>query len=460
MNRLLTIGAIVVVTVLSASVAARAADEIKGRYRIYLMSGRSVAGDVTQLENGAYEVKNKYGMIITIRKNQVKAIVPLEEDRLEQRRTPSPGERKDIDSLLRRSISDEEIEELLAGIEAEVDESVVGISHDDLMVELPLNQEDVDEMVRQAGGKDKAKVLIRPHFVMVYTGTSESAQALGSRLEVIWKWNAKFLSMLNVPAKRPEYKMEVYYFGTHKEFIDYSLNQGTQLPSGVLGYYTSEVNRSHFFDLWTWAQFEGIRRELENKNTSPARRRHLRNYINRWVESNNLEVIQHETGHHLHFNTGVFTQRGPEGGLAPTWLVEGATMMFEVPPSTTGRGGASLGDRNDSRLHEFRQHFPRRMEPGELKQFIIDNSVWMNGQYDYPRGWAVVYYLWMEHREGLGEYVRKIHEREELGEDYTRTAREEDFESCFGRLDDDWIEKFYTFIDGLQVRRSRLPPEL
>lgn len=446
------VGAVVLV---SLAVLANAEDQpLKGQYRIYLNSGHVVSGDVTQQADGSYEVKNKYGMTIVVRKHEVKAIVPLEENgpRADQ---PSPGQREESISPYRRAISDEEIAEILAGIEAELSEDDIRISDDDLDAELPLNEEHLAEMKRQAG--EKAKVLVRPHFVMVYTGTAESAQELGSRLEVIWKWNFRFINMLGLKPKRPDYKLEVYYFGTHEEFKNYALNNGSDLPDGVLGYYTHDVNRSHFFDLWDWPVFEQAKRAIKDKQVPADTRRHLRNKINRWVEHNNHEVIQHEAGHHIHFNTGIFTQRGDEGGLAPTWLVEGTTMMFEVPQSTTGRGGACLGDLNDARLDEFRRAYPK-WTPAGLKQFVIINQLWYQG-YNYPRGWAIVYYLWMQHREGLGKYVKKIHDREELGEEYTLTDREADFEECFGRLDQEWVDKFYAYLDGLTVRKSRLPPE-
>ncbi|MCK4341955.1 MAG: DUF1570 domain-containing protein [Phycisphaerae bacterium] len=457
MKRTLGILAVVAVSVSVVCMVSAAEEETQGRYRVYMMDGKTVEGEVTQMEDGSYEIKTKYGIVVVVKKGEVKGMVPLEET-AQPRIVISPGERAENRSLLRRQITDEEIEEILVGIEAEIGD--VGVDIEDLRAPLPTDWEAVEEMKRLAmGGEREPKVLERPHFVMVYTATDESARKLGARLESVWRWNSKLIKRLDLKAERPEYKLEIYYFDTHEEFINYSFNEGIQLPSGALGYYSHLINRSHFFDLMNWQQLEGRKRRAKDPRTPPRERRRLRNENRAWVEHNNQEVIQHEAGHHIHFNTGVFIPRVRTGGTAPTWLVEGATMQFEVPPAATGRGGAGLGELNDSRLYEFRRHFPYKMQPAELKQFLLDNRVWMNGQYDYPRGWAVFYYLWRQHRDGLGKYIRMINDRPP-GEEPSFTEREKEFEDCFGRVDEKWMDDFYEFLEGLTIRPSRLPPPL
>ncbi len=454
------IGLVALLTVAVVATQAFANDDVKGRCRIHMTSGRVVEGEVTPLENGVYEVKMKYGIVMKVPKSEILKIVALDETPDEPKGEPTPEQINPEGFTPRFAISDERVEEILAGIELEVDESAK-LSIEILEEPLPMDEASAQEMVRLAGGPENASILEYPHFVLVYTASKESAKSLGARLESVYRWNARFISALGLTPIRPESKMEVFYFKNHKEFENYSLNHGSNLPGGVMGYFRHDINRSHFFDLWYMPMFDGIRRQLEHpRNLPPERRRYLRNYINAWVEHNNLEVIQHECGHHLHFNTGVFKPRtGPAGGSAPTWLVEGATMLFEVPPATTGQGGAGLGEFNDARLDEFRKHFPYKMTPTEFKRFVVDDRVWMNGQYDYPRGWAVVYYLWKRHRDGLGEYIQRIYDRPPL--DYMNfTEKEAEFEDCFGRVDEDWIDDFYDFLKSLQVRQSRLPPEL
>ncbi len=454
------------VAVALVCVAAGKADKfVEGPYRFYLMNGTVVEGPTKQLPDGSYEVSRGAGITIHVKKADirkmeslgVKSEAPKNEDK------PSAGdtktERKLQGTVLRRVISDQEIGVVLEGIKADVADDADGASESDLAAPLPVNKEGVKEMVRQAGGPDKAKVMEMPHFVLVYTSSKEAASKLGSRLESVWRWNMRYLQHLKIPAIRPPYKLEVYFFGKHQEFYAYSLNQSEELPLGVLGYYAFDINRSHFFDLWDWPVFAGVKKELEEgRNLPPERRRYLKNLINAWVEHNNLGVTQHEAGHHIHFNTGLFKKRNTqEGGSAPTWLVEGTTMLFEVPPAATGQGGAGLGELNDSRLDELR-HFPR-WTAAEWQEFVLRNEIWYaGGGASYCKGWALVYYLWMKHRDGLGEYYRKILAREDQNVDSLQAQK--DFEDCFGRIDENWVKEFYKFMDSLQVRKSRIPPPI
>ncbi len=465
MRRMSAILAGMVAAALVCVAADKAATFVEGPYRIFLMSGKMVEGQVKELPDGSYEVKDKRGITITVKKADVRKIEPLG-DKPEASKSgdkPSPGEVKNEKKLLgtvfRRVISDQEVAEVLDGVKADIDEDALGVSESDLAAPLPMNEEAVKEMVRQAGGPDKAKVMEMPHFVLVYTSTKESAGKLGSRLESVWRWNMRYLQHLKIPALRPQYKLEVFFFGKHQEFYAYSLNQSAQLPVGVLGYYAHDINRSHFFDLWDWPVFQPFKKELEEGHSlPPERKRYLRNMINAWVEHNNLEVTQHEAGHHIHFNTGLFKKRNTqEGGSAPTWLVEGTTMLFEVPPAATGQGGSGLGELNDARLDELR-HFPR-WSANEWQDFVLHNEIWYaGGGTSYCKGWAMVYYLWMKHRDKLGDYYRKILAREDREVDVV--AAQKDFEDCFGRIDENWIKEFYKYFDSLQVRKSRIPPEL
>lgn len=450
------------VGLLAQAVSLAGTGRLEGEYRIHMMNGNSVAGHVTEREDGAYEVKLKNGGVVIIRKYQVKGIEALR-----------PGGRRVDGSLgggdrhpgLRVYITDEEIEEILAGIDAVVDEDMIGAKAEDLMAPLPLDEESVREMVRLIGlsweeGKpieEQGGVLLRPHFAMVYTSDRDSAIRLARRLEAVWKWNVRFMNSLGLPARRPDSKLEIYYFASQKEFLDFTRRMSGRASPGTLGYYQPKSNRSHFFDMSTYGGLKKYRETLTRPGTPMRERRRARNTIDRWVEYQNVTVIQHETGHHIHFNIGLFPRNGLERESSiPVWLVEGTTMMFEVPPS---KYGGSLGTLNDSRLNEFKKMMAgRRPDAAWWKLFLIDNGIWYSGYY-YPYGWAMVYYLWKEHHDGYAQYMQEVFGREP---DFrmTNTQREAEFEKFFGRVDDDWIKDFYKFIDSLHVRPSSLPPEL
>lgn len=451
-KRLCGLLAVAVVVVLAAGVAAVRAELPEGRYRIYRMNGTYVEGDVKERADGSYEVKIGIGTVV-IRRNEVKSIVSLEDVQRRQPGVVAPV----LDARARssrRPVSAEEIEEILSGITAEFDPTVRGSSRDDLMGELPLDEDALAEVKRLVGAD--AKVLIKPHFVMVYTSTPESARKLGSRLEAVWRWNVRFMEMLNLPAQVPEHKLEVVYFGTYKEFEAYNLNQGSNMPPGVLGYYHPEWNRSHFFDLATAPGLASVLERLKEKDIPWRVRQYFTNIITRWVEFKNQEVIQHETGHHIHFNIGLFPRDAFGGGSVPIWLVEGTTMMFEFPPTAAG---ASLGVLNHYRLDTLRRTWGEHpLTPEDWKMFIIDNSQW-RGFHSYQLGWCLVYYLWKKHRDGYARYLRSVFGREE-GVTMTNTEREKEFEDIFGRVDEKWVQKLYDFLDTLHVKPSLLPPDL
>lgn len=460
----LRILAVLIAGLLVAQVVPSAQAQIKGRYRITLMNGKTVEGDVKELPDGSYEVKTKQGAIVSVRKNQVKGIVALEEGPAHPAKTGLPG--VPGKPSLRREISDEEIEELVQGITATVDETIKGKKYEDMMVDLAVNEDDVKEMLRQVGLpapsgalSENKNVLLRPHFAMVYTSTAESARGLAARLERVYEWNVKFLEMLNLPAQRPEYKLEIYYFGTFDEYEAYTANIGGPLGEGVLGYYMPSINRAHFYDLMTMPGFKELLDRLKEPDVPYEAKQFIRNKIRRMMEHGNVEVVQHETGHMIHFNIGLFPKDGLERDASvPIWLVEGTTMLFEVPP---GSAGASIGRLNDTRLFELRAFFGfKPLSPELWKLVIIDNNYWFGaggwgqGQ-SYPLGWGMVNYLWHKKRAGYAKYCAKVFGREEK---LTPTQLEAEFVECFGVLDQKWFEDFYEYIDKLQVKPSQVDP--
>ena len=443
-----------VLTIMWALPAASAED--LGKMRVQRTDGRWFEGEVEEKAD-RYLIKQGRGIVITLLKSEVKVLEPLGEAR--------PAESADLDNpaedstLSRRRITDQEIEALLEGIQIETAADADSTKIPD---ELPTDEESVEEMKFLAGTD---KVLETPHIVMVYTSNEAEANRLLRRLESVWRWNIKFFRMMEVPVQVPEYKLEVYFFGTNEEFETHSVNTSGR-RSGAGGYFSPTSNRSHFFDMISYP-FIQARLELAKDTNRPLkeRRRH-ENIVKRWAESMNTTVVQHEIGHHIHFNLGlfpmdVFVAAFEERGIPdpfPRWLVEGTTMMFEVPPTTAG---ASLGVVNHGQLDKFRKHYvQRKFSPQWLKSFVVDNSVWhRGGGGSYPIGWALVYYLRKQHPEGFAEYY-KIMTAREPGDRVDMNQREKEFIDCFGEIDEEWIDKWYDFIKNLRLKKSLLPPDI
>lgn len=445
------------VVILALAVPGAAAQDL-GKMRIQDMKGRWYVGRVEELPD-AYEIRQDNGITTTLRKSEVKAIRSVEEVTEAE---PTGYEAYAAASSFRRHVVDDEIAELLEGIT--IDTSDIIESAGDMLSDLPVDEDSVDEMKRLAGARDD-QVLLKPHFALVYTSSDDEARRLASRLESVYRWNVKFLKMLKLQPTRPEHKLEIFYFGTHKEFEAYSVNTSGS-PSGALGFYRPSDNRSAFFELSTYPPIAFWLEQAKDTRRPYKQRQIARNKLNQWVEFNNMKVIQHEAGHHIHFNIGLFPRdvfMDPDSfDSLPRWLVEGTTMMFEFPPS---RAGASLGTVNHGRLDEFdkiygRKDEHRRLSPQRLKTFILDNGVFLRGGHStYSLGWALVYYCWKEDRDKYAEYMRVISQREP-GTNVTYTEREREFEDIFGRIDEDWIDKWYEFLDGLLLKKSVLPPEI
>jgi hypothetical protein len=417
---------------------------VEGRqYRVIQTNNREVTGQVRELPDGRYEITTNIGTI-WLHKNQVRKIVPVEE---------SSSDRSGGPAGARRRITDADIEQILGSDNIEIglpnfDDQV------DLRAPLDMDTHSVQEMLRIAGRN--AKILEKPHFVLVYTSDAEQAQELGSRLEAVYEWAVKYMEMLDIPrTTRPESKLEVFFFGTYEEYEAYqTLNGWSDL--GAIGFYMRTNNRSAFFDMTTWPPYK-VRLDRAKDPSVPWReRQRLKNTMARIIEHKNLEVIQHEAGHHIHFNIGIY----PKGGDVPTWMVEGLAQMFEVPPSEVG---GSLGATNHYRLALIRQLYGERGEGlPPMRQFILNDGLWYQlGGAAYPIGWALVHYLYHEHREAYAQWAQLLAQRpDDFGERVDVSTKQEQFEEFFGEIDDEWIQDFKDYIAGIQLKRSVLPPDL
>ncbi len=440
-------GSVIALAVLLVGLGSSSAlAEELGRMRVQTVDGRWLVGEVEVTAEG-YRVVMGRGIAVTLPRSQVRSMVAVEEGEV-----AAPGDAEGTSQ--RRRITDPEIEALVAG----VDFDALGIqSAAELPAELPVNEESLEEMKFLAGAD---KVLTTANFMMVHTGTDAEARRLLNRLEAVWRWNIAYMKILGLPILVPDYKMEVYFFGTQQEFETHCINAYGH-PSGALGYFLPTSNRSHFFDLATLPNIAAALRAAEDPRMPPPQRLRTRTAAERWVEHMNMEVTQHEIGHHLHFNLGVFP---PEAFLnpesregVPRWLVEGTTMMFEVPPSSEG---ASLGVINHYQLSKFLQWYgQQKFTPQWLKNFVVDGSVFLRmGGHSYPIGWALTYYLRKQFPKEFADYMRVVSTRNP-GDEVTVTMLEKEFEDRFGRISEEWIDKWYAWLHALPLNPAVLPPE-
>ena len=426
--------------VISATLMPALAQDIEeGKdYRLVLTNGREVVGKVTELRD-AYKVKEGNGIVATYKKSQVRALIPVEAESFDE-------------SDLRRKITDAEIDEIL-GSESVEDLYVWDyIQEVDLLEPLHFDQESLQEMLKFAG--KEAKWLDTPHFVCVYTSDAAPARKLVSRLEIVYRWNVAFMRMYNIPAQRPERKFELFYFGTYDEFVKYATLCG-HMAEGAAGFYMRTNNRCAFFDNTTYPPVAALLARASSADTPLEERRRLKNQAERWANFFNLGVVQHEATHAIQFNVGIFPKGAPTG----KWMTEGLCVQFEVPPT---QEGGSFGSLNYSRLDEFHQMYmagPEGEERVTVPWEFVKNLVLAPGSgiHDYVMGWALNFYLRKEFKEKYGEWMRLLAAREEAWSFGIDQATElADFERAFGKLDEEFVQKFFAWVEAIPLKRSAI----
>jgi hypothetical protein len=407
-------------------------------YRLVLTNGKQMVGEVTELEE-AYRVTVSSGITVTLKKSQVRELTLAD--------APAGPD----GSPRRRPISDEEIAEILG---SELIEDLGVWEHFeeiDLMQPLPTDAENLELMKRIAGRQ--ARVYETDHFVLAYTSSDEKARRMAARFEAVYKWRVWFLEKMGVKPVRPEHKFEMFFFGTLAEFQAYQGLHGNIAP-GVLGFWSPTDNRSAFFDCDYFPPIAAAHQRYSDPDVDARIRRRGRNLVKRWVEDFNMEVVQHEAGHHIDFNIGFF----PQWGDVPRWLPEGLTQMFEVPPS---RMGAAFGKVNYRRLNELRQIYGQQLENlPPMRDFMLRNEIWFQG-YNYPRGWALVHYLINRFPDEFARFLQLIAQREdERGVVVPLTEKLDQIEELFGEIDDEWTQRFKDYMNDIPMRISELPPEI
>lgn len=431
----------VLVLLAGFGMSSAAAQEDKGRCKIYTVDGKEYEGNVT-LDGDTYHIERSKGIVIRLRKTEVRKIEPL----------AAPGVNPAVGpngSLKRRPVTDEEIAEILGSDDLRLSE-LDPKETIDLNQEIPLDPIGLQEMYSVAG--PKAKHLLTKHFVIVYTSDLEQARKLAARLDSVYDWCVKYSDLLELNKTLPKYKLEIYYFGDFEEYDKYQTVMGFR-AGGAIGFYSRVNNRSAFFDMMTYPPFKQQLEAVRQQGVDGKTRLQVETKIARLVEHNNFEVVQHEAAHHVHFNIGIFNQLGD----TPRWMTEGLATMFEVPPSTTG---GSLGSLNHYRLYNFRRYWGEKGERlPDMKTFLLNDGLFFQlGYSGYLIGWSLNQYLFRAKPEGYKKWMQLLGRRESF-EEVSTADRLSQFEDIFGEVDDIWVKKYNDYIANLELKKADLPPD-
>lgn len=431
---------------LSASLVAQTAVEEGKQYRVVRTDGKEFTGVLVERDD-RYEIQQGSGITVFIAKNRVAKVTELE--------APSPVALSPGGGTARRGISPEEIEAILGSEHLDIG-TADRVETVDLRAPVETDMESVREMLRIAGPKAQY-IDSFPHFVLVYTSSRQKAQELGARLEAVYEWHVRYMEMLDLPRVRaPEAKLEIYFFGTFEEYSAYQAVSGMGITPGAIGFYMRTINRSAFFDMMTYPPYVQRLEQANAEGTPPAERTRIRSEVQHEVAFENLEVVQHEAAHHIHFNIGIFPARGD----VPRWMSEGLATMFEFPPREVG---ASLGATNHYRLFHFRNTFGEKGERlPDMRTFILNDGLFFQlGFHGYSIGWALNHYMFREHRDAYAKWMRLLGERDDDWNLRVETAdKQEQFEEIFGEINDEWVERFNDYIASIPLKTTVLPPSV
>jgi hypothetical protein len=194
------------------------------------------------------------------------------------------------------------------------------------------------------------------------------------------------------------------------------------LPSGVIGYYSSQSNRIALYDM------------AEGTHSHSA-----------WQQ--NAATVVHEATHQTAFNTGIHRRFA----VTPTWIAEGLGTLFEARGVWDSSQFPRLEDRvNRERLANFREYLKAGRPPqGFLLLVADDRQFQANPMAAYAEAWALTFYLVEKEPRKYAQLLAKTAALEPFGT-YPPAQRVADFRAIFGDNPGLFDANFLRFIETLK----------
>ncbi len=323
------------------------------------------------------------------------------------------------------------------------------------------------------------------HFLVCNDCDEDVVRAFIFRIEATYDNIYDFCRRLDIPATHPKDFLEVIFFDTYRGFCNFARGQGAECTN-LTGFFYTKSNQAVFYNIADDPGLADLRNRIteiekrirtrESKRGSRSRgdrrgQRADRVELNRLedqfdgeVERLNRLTVQHEVVHQVLYNAGVHTM----GARNPGWLVEGLACLFEADQgdeaditrsvnslrlrdikNALGDDPASRRRSNDERLVEaFRL---RKLLP--LVELVQDAELFTRRDQPhlvnyYAQAWSLVYYLQQHHTQAFADYIRLV-SRRTFGQESSAEQELRDFESTFGRLDEDFQARWADFVIGL-----------
>lgn len=315
------------------------------------------------------------------------------------------------------------------------------------------------------------------HFAVLYDTPYETLRPLTARLEGIYDAIERFVSPLDFVRKKPGEKLNIVLFESYDRFAAQSKAAGLS-GGGVAGFYDPKTHVAYFVGVLGSPSLKPLHDELqrldsllktESDAASPAAIRGqienrilaLRSQRDALVETYNRVVLQHEAAHQMFFHLGVHRR----GTVVPLWLAEGLACQFEVPQSDLK---GSIKRINQMRLGDFRSALGANIQPNEAARLwknAVENGKLLSvselvvaeqfaGDMEavagrYAQSWALVYYLLQQQPQRMAQYL-KVTAQRELGADTSPEQLLAEFESIFGKANDDFAANWVKFMIRLR----------
>jgi hypothetical protein len=224
------------------------------------------------------------------------------------------------------------------------------------------------------------------------------------RFEELYRSFVHYFAVRGLAIKDPEFPLVALVWPSKEEFGRYARTLGTEVPPGMLGFYSPVSNRVLLYD------------SSSGKNDTLA-----------WQQDAATSV--HEATHQTAFNTGVHSRFAPP----PRWLAEGLGMLFESRGVHNSRNYPNAEDRiNRNRLAEFRQYVAAGRKPGAFLEIVESDRLFqINPSAAYAEAWALAWFLSETQPTNYSRYLSKTAGRESFVP-YTAAQRRADFTAAFG----------------------------
>ena len=356
---------------------------------------------------------------------------------------------------------------------------------------LPINRDASDILLRTLGSE--FTIVRTPHFRVAYDSSYLYAKTSADRMEEVYQHFIKFFTLRHFHPVPLNDRLEVILFKDKATFKAYAKHQKNGFSMRAIenlgGYYSTETNRSYFYDITNTKQYrtvlsqqldnikslrENIKKLKDNineiSNAGAERRYNLTgvdgrdnsslssisrdeairvlssslekiklNYKNSQLhydkieneaDEMNIALCVHELTHHLAFACGVQNSRVHN----PKWITEGLATYFESPIYGNWYGP---GEVHVEKLNRFISTDQSYMFV-TMDELIGDDNMF-NLAHDrsgdgYAAAWSLFYFLTEKHHEPLFDYMYDLSLKVGQGE-YRRYARLEDFEKYFGKID-------------------------